>query len=67
MQHSHEVWLEGWKLRGGYVLIRTGQGEDARWLLSKEKDDGADARRNPTSTQPESVLSGRTLAEIAQE
>lgn len=30
-------------------------------------DAQADARRNPTSTQPESVLSGRTLEEIAQE
>jgi len=26
------------------------------------KDEAADARRNPVSTQPESVLSGRTIA-----
>lgn len=26
-----------------------------------------DARRNPVSTQPESVLTGRTLEEIAQQ
>lgn len=62
-----EVWLEGQKLQGGYALIRTGQGEDERWLLIKMADDKADARRNPTSAQPESVLSGRTLEEIAEE
>ncbi|HEX6386543.1 MAG TPA: DNA polymerase ligase N-terminal domain-containing protein [Anaerolineae bacterium] len=62
-----EVWLEGQKLRGGYALIRTGQGDEERWLLIKMADDEADARRNPTSTQPESVLSDRTLEEIAEE
>ncbi len=59
------VWLEGEKLRGGYALIRTGKGDDNRWLLIKMKDEEADARRNPVSTQPESVLTGRTLEEIA--
>ena len=59
------VWLEGKKLRGGYALIRTGKGDDNRWLLIKMKDEEADARRNPVSTQPESVLIGRTIEEIA--
>ena len=62
-----EVSLEGEKLQGGYALIRTGNGEDARWLLIKMNDDKADARRNPTSTEPKSVLTGRTLEEIANE
>jgi len=61
-----EVWLDGEKLSGGYALIRTGSGDDTRWLLVKMDDDGADARRNPTSTEPESVLSGRTLDEIRE-
>ncbi len=61
------VWLEGHKLRGGYALVRTGRGEDNRWLLIKMKDEGADARRNPVSTQPESVLTGQTTEEIAAE
>jgi DNA ligase D-like protein (predicted 3'-phosphoesterase) len=61
------VYLEGEKLQGGYALIRTGSGEDARWLLIKMDDDAADARRNPTSTEPDSVISGRTLEEIAEE
>jgi hypothetical protein len=62
-----EVWLEGKKLRGGYALVRTGRGNDTRWLLIKMRDDEADARRNPRSTEPESVLSGKTLEEIVEE
>ena len=58
-----EVWLEGTKLTGGFALVRTG-GDDDRWLLIKMDDDGADARRNPTSTEPDSVLSGRSLDEV---
>jgi len=61
------IWLEGEKLSGGYALIRTGQRDDARWLLIKMDDDEADARRNPTSTEPKSVQSGRTLEEIREE
>lgn len=61
------IWLEGEKISGGYALIRTGSGDDARWLLIKMRDDEADARRNPTSTEPRSVKSGRTLDEIAKE
>jgi hypothetical protein len=30
-------------------------------------DDEADARRNPVSTEPRSVLSGRTSEEIARQ
>jgi hypothetical protein len=29
-------------------------------------DDEADARRNPVSTEPESVKSGRTIEEVAE-
>lgn len=57
--------LHGHKLSGGFALTRTGA--DDRWLLVKKDDDSADARRNPTSTEPDSVLSGRTLEEIAEE
>lgn len=60
------IWLDGEKLRGGYALIRTGKGDNARWLLIKMDDEGADARRNPTSTEPDSVKSGRSLEEIRQ-
>lgn len=61
-----EVWLEGEKLKGGYALKRIEAGEPSQWLLIKMKDDQADARRNPTSTQNRSVKSGRTLHQIAK-
>jgi DNA ligase D-like protein (predicted 3'-phosphoesterase) len=59
------VELHGEKLRGGYALQRTGAGDEANWLLVKMKDEDADARRNPVSTEPASVASGRRLKEIA--
>ena len=62
-----KVRLDGEKLAGGYALVHTGFRSDKDWLLIKEKDDGADARRNPTSTEPDSVASGRSLDEIAAE
>jgi DNA ligase D-like protein (predicted 3'-phosphoesterase) len=60
-------WLEGQKLHGGWTLHRTGAGAKPQWLLIKRRDEGADARRNPQSTQPQSVLSGRTVEQVARE
>jgi DNA ligase D-like protein (predicted 3'-phosphoesterase) len=60
------VWLEGEKLCGGWTLQRTRGGLKPQWLLMKRRDEGADARRNPVSTQPESVRSGRTVEELAE-
>jgi DNA ligase D-like protein (predicted 3'-phosphoesterase) len=57
----------GEKIEGGFALTRTGSGEKARWLLVKKDDEHADARRRPTSTEPESVLTDRTLDEIEAE
>ena len=68
VQAGHvKVWLEGHKLTGGYSLRRTRIGADRRekWLLIKLKDEAADARRNPVRTQPTSVISGRTIEEVA--
>jgi hypothetical protein len=59
------VWLEGHKLRGGYALTRTRAGSKPQWLLVKRRDQESDARRNPVSSQPESVLSGRTVEQVA--
>ncbi|MGA8117894.1 MAG: DNA polymerase ligase N-terminal domain-containing protein [Actinocatenispora sp.] len=59
--------LDGEKLSGGYALTRIRTGKDESWLLVKQDDDGADARRRPVRTQPESVRSGRTLDEIARD
>ena len=57
-------WLEGQKLRGGWSLRRTDGGKKPKWLLVKRRDEEADARRNPTSTQPESVVSGKRIDEL---
>jgi DNA ligase D-like protein (predicted 3'-phosphoesterase) len=62
-----KIWLEGKKLRGGWTLQRTHQGDKPQWLLIKRRDEGADARRNPQSTQPESVKTGRTIEQVADQ
>lgn len=60
-------WLNGKKLKGGYALIRTGKGDDEKWLLIKKDDDEADARRNPTSTKKKSVKTERTMNQISKD
>ena len=62
-----KIWLEGKKLRGGWTLQRTKGGEKPQWLVIKRRDELADARRRPQSTQPESVKTGRTIEQIAEE
>jgi DNA ligase D-like protein (predicted 3'-phosphoesterase) len=59
-----KFWLEGEKLRGGWTLHRTDAGRKPQWLLIKRRDAEADARRNPESTQPESVRSGRRIEQL---
>ena len=64
LDHGHlSLWIDAEKLGGGYALQRF-RPEQGQWLLIKRDDDAADARRNPTSTEPESVRSGHTVAEI---
>ena len=69
LEHGHvNVDLHGHKLHGGYLLQRTRKvGDQQQWLLIKRRGEGADARRNPVSTEPASVLSGRTVEEVAAE
>jgi DNA ligase D-like protein (predicted 3'-phosphoesterase) len=65
LENGHlSFWLEGEKLRGGWTLQRTRGGAKPQWLLIKRRDEGADARRDPVGTQPESVVSGRTLEDL---
>ena len=56
-----EFFLEGTKLRGGFALVRTGR--DGNWLLIKKRDEEAISGWKP---DPKSVLSGRTLEDIAK-
>lgn len=68
LKQGHALFrLDGEKISGGYALQRIETGKDESWLLVKMKDDAADARRNPTSTEPRSTLTGRTLDEVAEE
>ncbi|MDF1602911.1 DNA polymerase ligase N-terminal domain-containing protein [Nocardioides sp. YIM 152315] len=60
-----KVALHGEKLTGAFALTHTRMGGDEKnWMLVKVDDDGADRRRKPTSTQNESVLSGRTNEDL---
>jgi ATP-dependent DNA ligase len=58
-------WLNGQKLRAGDALTHIRGGVDETWLLVKKSDEYADALSNPVRSQPESVLSGRTLADLS--
>ncbi len=63
-----KVFLLGEKIRGPYALVRTSPaGDREQWLLIKKRGEGADRRRKPTSTQPESVLSGRTIEQVLEQ
>jgi DNA ligase D-like protein (predicted 3'-phosphoesterase) len=64
-----KVFLLGEKIRGAYALVRTRSDDRGReqWLLIKKRGEGADRRRNPTSSQPKSVLTGRTIAQVLKE
>ena len=66
VDHGHiKIWLAGRKLKGGYALTRFRTGKDESWLLVKADDAEADPHRNPVATEPQSVLTGRTIEEIA--
>ena len=56
----------GEQLSGGWTLQRTRDGEKPQWLVIKRRDEMADARRRPQSTQPASVKTGRTIEEVAE-
>ncbi|TIV26543.1 MAG: ATP-dependent DNA ligase, partial [Mesorhizobium sp.] len=61
--------LAGQKLNGGWMLTRLkpkpGEDESKKnWLLFKERDLAADAKRDILSERPESVKSGRRIEEL---
>jgi bifunctional non-homologous end joining protein LigD len=55
--------LDGQKLKGSWVLVRT---RDRQWLLMKHRDYYT-TKEDVTEIAPVSVLSRRTLAEIAED
>ena len=65
IEHGHlAIWLEGEKVRGGYALNRFKREDKEQWLLVKMKDEAADPADDLLVTQPESVLSGRTVEDL---
>ncbi len=61
--------LHGKKLRGEFTLVKIKPREDEHgdpWLLVKDRDQYADPRYDPAK-HPESVKSGKTLADVAED
>ena len=65
LERGHAVFvLHGEKLRGGFALQRTRPGTKPQWLLVKRRDDEARPGSDIVAERPESVMSGRTLAQL---
>lgn len=56
--------LNGKKIKQGFALVRTNKASNNRWLLIKMNDEGVNINQDIVTTEPQSVLSGRTLEEI---
>jgi DNA ligase D-like protein (predicted 3'-phosphoesterase) len=66
LTRGHAVFvLHGEKLQGGFALQRTRPGAKAQWLLIKRRDEYARPGSDIVAEQSRSVLSGRTLTEVA--
>jgi DNA ligase D-like protein (predicted 3'-phosphoesterase) len=65
LDRGHAVFvLHGSKLSGGFALQRTGRGDPPQWLLIKRRDDHAASGSDIVAERPESVVSGRSLADL---
>ena len=65
IDRGHAVFvLHGEKLRGGFVLQRTHGGAKPQWLLIKRRDEEARPGSDVAAEAPDSVVSGRTLAQL---
>ena len=60
--------LDGEKLHGKWHLIKTkGDDKHDNWLLFKSRDEAANENEDIVAKRPESVLTGRTLEQIAKD
>jgi DNA ligase D-like protein (predicted 3'-phosphoesterase) len=67
LERGHAVFvLHGEKLHGGFALQRTRGGDKPQWLLIKRRDDDARPGSDIAAERPESVVSGRTLADLLE-
>jgi bifunctional non-homologous end joining protein LigD len=57
--------MHGKRLRGGFVLARLRRPGRPQWLLIKRRDDHADADRDIAAEETTSVVSKRTMEQIA--
>jgi DNA ligase D-like protein (predicted 3'-phosphoesterase) len=65
LDRGHAVFvLHGEKLEGGFALQRTRPGEKPQWLLIKRKDDAARPGSDIVTESPQSVATGKTLADV---
>jgi bifunctional non-homologous end joining protein LigD len=62
-----KIVLHGKRLEGGWVLVRMRRGETGRaqWLLIKHRDEYVDRAYDVTAEEVTSVVTGRTMEEIA--
>jgi DNA ligase D-like protein (predicted 3'-phosphoesterase) len=68
LERGHAVFvLHGSKLRGGFALQRTRPVQPPQWLLVKRRDAEARPGSDIAAERPESVRSGRTLAQLLGE
>ncbi|MDB4941585.1 MAG: hypothetical protein JWP97_1119 [Labilithrix sp.] len=56
--------LHGKKLTGAFTLVRKGK-DDRAWLLTKNADAESDRGSDVVTARPESVVTGRTIEEVA--
>jgi hypothetical protein len=62
------ILLSGEKLWGKFALIRTKRGgKRLQWLFFKMKDEYAEPGSDVLSDKPNSVKTGRSLAEVAEQ
>jgi bifunctional non-homologous end joining protein LigD len=60
-----KVVLHGKRLQGGWVLVRLRRPGRPQWLLIKHRDEYADADRDITAKETKSVVTKRSMDEIA--
>ena len=60
-----DIWLDGKKIKGGYALIKTKLGKGDNWLLIKKNDDEVNCCPDPIKDKIKSILTNRTLKQIA--
>jgi bifunctional non-homologous end joining protein LigD len=61
-----KIVLDGKRLKGGWVLVRMQRPGKPQWLLIKHRDGTAEPGRDITAEQTTSVVTKRTMEQIAQ-